>query len=55
MHLLYPIYMAWGAGHSKVAQPELTFKFMSFLLDSKLFFHVVMENLSLDSMALLLS
>lgn len=48
MHLSSPIYMVWGAGHSEVAHPEMAFEFTSFLLDSKLFFHVVMETLSLD-------
>lgn len=55
MHSHPPISMAWGAGHSEVAHPELAFEFTSFLLDSKLFFRVVMENLSLDCVALLLS
>lgn len=49
-----PIDMAWRAGRSEVAYPEMAFEFTSFLLDPKLFFHVVMENLSLDCVALLL-
>lgn len=46
--------MGWGVGPPKVARPVMALKFAAFLLDSKLFFHVVKENHSLDSVVLLL-
>lgn len=53
--LILPVYMGWGVGPPKVARPVMALKFAAFLLDSKLFFHVVKENHSLDSVVLLLS
>lgn len=47
--------MGWGVGSPKVACPEMAFEFAAFLLDSELFFHVIMENHSSDSVVLLLS
>lgn len=55
MHLSSPMCMAWGVGHPEVALPEMSFKFASFLLDSKLSLHVVMEKHYLHCVALLLS
>lgn len=53
--LIPPVYMAWGVGLPEVGHPEMAFECASFPLASKLFFHLAVENLSLDCVALLLS